>query len=49
MRKLASIRRVRLIEPIEGADRIEIATVDGWKVVANKGSHQVGDLVIYAR
>lgn len=47
MRKLASIRKVRLIEPIEGADRIEVVTVDGWKVVANKGAHQLGDLVIY--
>jgi len=47
MRKLASIRKVKMIEPIKGADRIEVVTVDGWKVVANKGAHQVGDLVIY--
>jgi RNA ligase (TIGR02306 family) len=47
MRKLASIRKVRKIESIEGADRIEIVTVDGWQVVANKGLHQMSNLVIY--
>ena len=30
MRKLASIQRVWKIEPIEGADRIELAHVLGW-------------------
>lgn len=48
MRKLASIRRIKNIEPIEGADRIELATVDGWKVVVAKDvGHQEGDLVVY--
>lgn len=47
MRKLASIRKIRNIEPIEGADRIEVATVDGWKIVVNKGLHEIGDLIIY--
>jgi RNA ligase (TIGR02306 family) len=47
MRKLASIRKVKEIFPIEGADRIEVAVVDGWKVVVNKGLHKVGDDIIY--
>ena len=32
-RKMATIRRIDKIEPIEGADRIVKATVGGWKVV----------------
>jgi hypothetical protein len=47
MRKLASIRKINLVEPIEGADAIEVATVDGWKVVVKKNEFKVGDLVVY--
>jgi RNA ligase (TIGR02306 family) len=47
-RKLASIRKISDLSPIEGADKIELATVDGWKVVVAKDvNHKVGDLVIY--
>ncbi len=46
-RKLATIRRISTIEPIENADAIEVATVDGWKVVVKKGEYKVGDLIIY--
>jgi hypothetical protein len=46
-RKLASIRRVSSIQPIEGADAIEIAVVDGWKVVTKKGEYTSGSLCIY--
>jgi RNA ligase (TIGR02306 family) len=47
-RKLASCRIVSDIQPIEGADKIELVTVDGWKVVVAKDvGHKVGDLVIY--
>jgi tRNA-binding EMAP/Myf-like protein len=47
-RKLATVRRIKEIIPIEGADRIELAVVDGWKVVVAKDvQHKVGDLVIY--
>lgn len=35
------------IQPIEGADRIEVATVNGWKVVVGKGDFNVGDLCVY--
>lgn len=47
MRKLATIRRIDDIQPIEGADTIECATIDGWKVVAQKGIYNVGDLAVY--
>jgi RNA ligase (TIGR02306 family) len=47
-RKLASIRKINNIQPIEGADKIELVTVDGWKVVVAKDvGHKIGDLVIY--
>lgn len=47
MRKLASIRTISALNPIEGADRIEVATIDGWNVVVNKGIHTVGELIVY--
>jgi len=47
-RKLASMRKISQILPIEGADAIELAIVDGWKVVVAKDvGHKVGDLVVY--
>lgn len=47
-RKLASIRKISDLQPIEGADKIELAIVDGWKVVVAKDvNHKVGDFVIY--
>lgn len=47
MRKLATIRRIAEISPIEGADAIECVTVDGWKVVTKKGEFKEGDLCVY--
>lgn len=46
-RKLASIQRIWKIEPIEGADRIELAHVLGWQCVVNKGQFQTMDSAIY--
>lgn len=46
-RKLATIRKIAAIEPIEGADAIEVAVVDGWKVVVKKGEFQVDSLAVY--
>lgn len=47
-RKLASVRRVKAIRDIPGADMIEVVTVDGWDVVSQKAvGHKVGDLVCY--
>ena len=47
MRKLASIQRIWKIEPIEGADKIELAHVLGWQCVVNKGQFQPMDLAVY--
>jgi RNA ligase (TIGR02306 family) len=47
MRKMATIRKIDAIAPIEGADAIEVATIGGWKVVIKKGEFQVGDSAIY--
>lgn len=47
MRKLATIRRIEALDAIPNADAIELATVGGWKVVAQKGLYQVGDLAVY--
>ena len=46
-RELATIRKITALDAIEGADKIELATVDGWKVVVNKNLHHVNDLVCY--
>ena len=47
-RKLASIQTIRELLPIEGADAIELAVVNGWKVVVAKNAeHKVGEQVVY--
>lgn len=47
-RKLASIQKILDIQPIENADKIELATVLGWHVVVSKSeNHKIGDLVCY--
>ena len=46
MRKLASVQVIRDITPIENADRIELAHIEGFQCVVPKGYH-VGDKVIY--
>ncbi|MBX7227306.1 MAG: RNA ligase (ATP) [Chitinophagales bacterium] len=47
MRNLASIQKIKALEPISGADSIEKATILGWNVVVKKGDFQVGDLCVY--
>ena len=47
MRKMAVIRKIDAIDPINGADAIECATIGGWKVVVKKGEFNVGDCVVY--
>lgn len=47
MRAMASIRQIDSIDPIEGADAIEVATVGGWRVVVKKGEFFPGDVAIY--
>jgi RNA ligase (TIGR02306 family) len=47
-RKLATLKTIENILPIEGADKIELAVVGGWKVVVGKDvGHKVGDMVVY--
>jgi RNA ligase (TIGR02306 family) len=48
MRKLASIQSIKALDPIEGADAIEKATVLGWQLVVKKGEFSVGDLCVYS-
>ena len=47
MRQLASIQKILDLQPIAGADKIEVATVLGWQCVVKKGEFQVGDLCCY--
>lgn len=44
---MATIREVLNVEPIEKADAIEKATVDGWQVIVKKGEFSKGDRVVY--
>lgn len=46
-RKLASIQKIKSLEPIPNADAIEKATVLGWQLVVKKGEFQVGDYCVY--
>lgn len=46
-RKLATVRKILELRQIEGADKIEIAIIDGWQCVTQKGRFKVGDLGCY--
>ena len=45
--KLASIQTISEIRPIDGADRIEAATVLGYQTVIKKGEFRPGDLCVW--
>ena len=47
MRKLATIRKIDELNPIEGADAIECAVVGGWKVVVKKNEFSPGMRAVY--
>jgi hypothetical protein len=47
MRRLATVRTISDIRPIEGADRIVVAQVDGWECVVQKDEFKVGDNIVY--
>jgi len=47
MRDLASVQKISKLTPIEGADKIEVASVLGWEVIVGKGIHQEGELIVY--
>ncbi len=46
-RELAYVVKVDEIRPIEGADRVEVAIVNGWHIMVRKDQFKPGDLAIY--
>lgn len=46
-RELVKLVEIDAISPIDGADAIELITVGGWNVVAQKGLYSVGDGAFY--
>jgi len=46
-RRLATVETISAIEPIAGADAIEVAHIRGWQVVVRKGEFSAGDPVLY--
>ena len=46
-RKLATVRTIGAVKPIEGADRICAYMIDGWQVIDTIGKYNTGDKVIY--
>lgn len=47
MRELAYVVKIDEIIPIEGADRVEVARIKGWKVMVKKGEFKAGQYGIY--
>lgn len=47
MRKLASIQVIENLLPIDGADFIELAFIEGWQCIVKKGLHSIGDKVVF--
>lgn len=46
-RELVTISRIQNLVPIEGKDRIELATVENYNVIVGKGEYNIGDLCVY--
>lgn len=46
-RQLVSVKKIDSISPIEGADRIEVATLGGWRIVVGRDEFSAGDVVLY--
>ena len=46
-RELAYVAKVTQILPIEGADRVEIAKINGWTCMVGKGQFKEGDLGVF--
>lgn len=47
MRKLATLREVASIHPIEDADQIVLAKIDGWQCVVKKGEFNPGQMIVF--
>lgn len=43
----ATIQKILNLTPIANADKIELAKVQGWEVVVNKGLHNIGDYIVF--
>lgn len=46
-RRLVTIRKIDALDPIDGADMIEVATVDGWQVVVKKGEFKTNQYCVF--
>ena len=46
-RELVYVVKIDGIIPIEGAERVEVAQVGGWRIMVRKDQFSVGDLAIY--
>ena len=46
-RKLATVRIISELKPIEGADFLQLALVDGWQCVVRKDEFTAGQKVVY--
>lgn len=47
MRKLVTIRKISDFVPIEGADNIQLAVIDGWQVIVKKEEFNVDDFCLF--
>ena len=47
MRKLATIRKITNIVPIENCDNIALGIVDGWTVIIKKSEFSIGDSCVF--
>jgi len=47
MRKLVTLRTIKEVKDIQGADLIQEFVVDGWSVVSEKGAFKPNDTIIY--
>lgn len=45
--KLATIEEIKQIKPIDGADKIELASINGWDIVVKKDEYKKEDICIY--
>lgn len=46
-RELVYVVKIDGIIPIEGAERVEVAQVGGWRIMVRKDQFSIGDLAIY--
>ena len=46
MRRLATVQQISELRPIEGADAIEVARINGWDVVVKKGDFKTDEMVV---